>query len=393
MTIVRMRGVDSLLLRDGRPFSNDIGAQSARTLPLPHPSTLAGYLRTRIGTESGWQWDAAHAQMARQIEVHGPLPVRGEGAEQTVVFPAPRDAVVFERPDGTIEAERLTPENAAAEVTTDLPFGLVPLILDREEKPASGCAFWEKDALMPWLAGDTPPSLARIGGLPRETRTHVKMADFHRTTEEGALFQVEYLCPREKRGGKYPLEPFDLLEWSFLARASTEASVLPNIETGSGYLGGERRHATLHRLSETQAAVWPTCPASLADALKVTKKVRLLLATPALFGNGWYPGWLDEENGKLVGTPPNAGNLRLCLKAAAIGRREPVSGWDLERGANGKPKGAKPARWMVPAGSVYFFEKISGDTVPLTDDIWLAPVSDAPQDKRDGFGLACWGVY
>ena len=48
---------------------------------------------------------------------------------------------------------------------------------------------------------------------------------------------------------------------------------------------------------------------------------------------------------------------------------------------------------MVPAGSVYFFEKVDGDARILATNGWLKPVSDAPQDCSDGFGLSLWGTW
>jgi CRISPR-associated protein Cmr3 len=48
---------------------------------------------------------------------------------------------------------------------------------------------------------------------------------------------------------------------------------------------------------------------------------------------------------------------------------------------------------MAPAGSVYFFETLDGDPVDLIPNAWLRPVSDDPKDKRDGYGLALWGIW
>jgi CRISPR-associated protein Cmr3 len=48
---------------------------------------------------------------------------------------------------------------------------------------------------------------------------------------------------------------------------------------------------------------------------------------------------------------------------------------------------------MVPAGGVYFFTRVDGDPRVLATNGWLKPVSDAPHDRRDGFGLAVWGTW
>jgi CRISPR-associated protein Cmr3 len=114
----------------------------------------------------------------------------------------------------------------------------------------------------------------------------------------------------------------------------------------------------------------------------------MMLATPALFGGGWKPGWLDDN---LEGTPPGAG-VKLRLAGVSMDRWRAVSGFGLEDGT----LGPKPVRRMAPAGSVYFFEYISGDRTTLAAGGWLTPVSDLAadgQDRRDGFGLALWGVW
>jgi CRISPR-associated protein Cmr3 len=72
-----------------------------------------------------------------------------------------------------------------------------------------------------------------------------------------------------------------------------------------------------------------------------------------------------------------------------VPRPEVVSGWDLVKG---KPK---KSRRLAPAGSIYFVE-LNGtpeDRRRWCDETWLACVSDAEQDRRDGFGLAALGTW
>jgi CRISPR-associated protein Cmr3 len=47
---------------------------------------------------------------------------------------------------------------------------------------------------------------------------------------------------------------------------------------------------------------------------------------------------------------------------------------------------------MVPAGGAYFFELLKGQSSDL-EKLWLESVSDEEQDRRDGFGLATWGIW
>jgi CRISPR-associated protein Cmr3 len=41
---------------------------------------------------------------------------------------------------------------------------------------------------------------------------------------------------------------------------------------------------------------------------------------------------------------------------------------------------------------MYFFEVTSGDPAVLSE-CWLESVADEEQDRRDGFGLAVWGIW
>ena len=49
--LVTVRGLDTLLFRDGSPFDTTPGG-TARGLSIPFPSTLAGFLRTQAGRRS-----------------------------------------------------------------------------------------------------------------------------------------------------------------------------------------------------------------------------------------------------------------------------------------------------------------------------------------------------
>lgn len=392
---IRLHGRDPLIFRDGRPFGSEPGALSARTLALPFPGTLAGVLRTAAGNAAGWQWNGETATQALQVEVAGPLLER----DRTLCFPAPLDALLIspEEGAGRPRVHCLRPDVAAAG-NTDLPFRLLPLCPPEEGKPAKGYAYWTREELVAWLAhpdgeGFAPPG--RLQGPEREHRAHVAIAAEQGTSREGHLFTTEGLSFRSAlRTGDEPdadeyeagqsgagdgaAAEYRSVEWSLLARVRG-AGELPS---GLISCGGEGRLALLERLQE--GASRERCPGSLAERLAETTRVRLLLATPAHFAGGWRPGWLDE--GTLEGTPPGVEGLRLRLTAAAVGRREAVSGWDYQR------KGPKAVRWLVPAGSVYFFEVAEGEARAVAER-WLEPISDGAQDRRDGYGLALWGVW
>jgi CRISPR-associated protein Cmr3 len=110
----------------------------------------------------------------------------------------------------------------------------------------------------------------------------------------------------------------------------------------------------------------------------------MVLATPAIFSAGWKPGWLGSD---LRGTIPGT-QAKVRLAAACVERWRPMSGWSLETGNRGE----KPVRRVVPAGSVYFFERESADDLDVAE-AWLKPVSDGDQFSLDGFGVVLWGKW
>lgn len=366
---LRLRGRDPLLFRDGRPFGNELGALTARTLALPAPGTLAGFVRTRAGEAAGWSWNEESAARARQLAIAGPL------LEQwgNPVLPAPADALIWEAEENEARGEPpglrlmpLRPASLPAGAGCDLPAGLRPLRPEAERKPAEGCRYWPADRLLEWLADETgrntsaPP---RIDGPPIEERAHVAVQAATRAAAEGQLFTTQGLAFGE--------------EWSLLARVPAD---LPPL-AGLAPFGGEGRLATVEELERFDPL---PCPPALTETLRQAAWVRMLLVTPGCFAGGWKPGWLDE---RLAGSPPGAPEVSLRLAAAAVPRREAVSGWDY---AKRRPK---PTRWLAPAGSVYFFEVTGGTPAALAGEAWLAPVSDADQDRRDGYGLALWGGW
>jgi CRISPR-associated protein Cmr3 len=374
--IVRIRGIDPLLFRDGRPFGAEIGSLSARTLTCPYPSTVTGFVRTFLGNRMAIDWNRREDILCvLATAVHGPLLERNGEA----VFHAPADALVT----GTAKEPRVfalrpwqdLPEHAGC----DLPKHLIPLRVDTDEKPLKGYDFWQGSSLMRWLenADSTSFTLPEpVGKMEVEQRTHVAIDDEKGVSAESLLYSVEYLSFERYRWGKNGSRE----RWALLARLESDEDL--SLARGVGLLGGEKRLALLEPAEDS---CWPACPETLRRALSQSRRVRMFLATPAIFEGGWKPGWL---NGKLEGSPPCAPGVKLRLVSAAVKRREAVSGWSYRQDRQ-QPK---PLRLLAPAGSVYFFEVLEGDPAALAE-AWLRPVSDDEHDRRDGYGLTLWGIW
>ncbi|MGH8549783.1 MAG: type III-B CRISPR module-associated Cmr3 family protein [Methylococcales bacterium] len=126
---------------------------------------------------------------------------------------------------------------------------------------------------------------------------------------------------------------------------------------------------------------WPACPEHLLGLLVPVVPgdlVRGLLATPAVFEEGWRPGWLNWNDGDKAwcGTPESLPGWEFKLIAAAIDCYQPYSGWAMRDSKRGK-RGARAIRRMVPAGSVFWFQVVRKGTESLSR-AWMKSACEDP---------------
>ena len=382
---------DPIIARDGRPSGE---GNRMRSLNWIYPSVLAGSVRTLLGktvspqTEARPFDDETLLDRVKETTVTGPFPC----AKDRLFFSAPRDVVIYEK-DGQKKIMLLRPKRMAEGEGCDVPGdGCWPIDVTEDVKPAKSPAFWSQDLMVQWLTQDgakdfTVPaeqSEDMLDMFAKEDRVHASIDPKRFATKDGMLFSTEGLA----------ISPDDLPAYKARVKQKGIALVAkvssPNAEMEDALsklcswhpLGGERRLAYFKGQAHSDA--W-SCPNDVVSALAGAKGVRMVLATPALFAGGWLPGWLDQSS--LEGSPPGC-TVRLRLRGACVGRWLPLSGWSLEKGR----RGPKPVRRLVPDGSVYFFEVLSGDPQELRH-VWLDCVSDEAQDRRDGFGASLWGVW
>jgi CRISPR-associated protein Cmr3 len=380
---------DPLVARDGRPFGAGQGNRM-RGLPWPLPSVVAGSFRTALVKAGSGDFSGDIPQRLMQIEVAGAFPVHGG----ELYLPAPNDAVAEpnENGKGIKFLHRVSPQPITG--GCDLPEdGLRPVMLSESQagedfKPAEVPAWWPVGKYAEWLLGnDVSFDSSFLRGPLQETRDHVCLDAERGAAAEGQIFATAGLnvtrLPRFGVDGSRPLHE-RLAEITLSGRITipdSETALTIGQQFGIWHpLGGERR--MVHWQQEAAETTGWNCPAGIRSALATATKVRMALATPAVFKGGWKPGWLT------MGLGGELSGVKLKLVGASSGRWKAVSGWSLA-----PPRGPRPIRRMVPAGSVYYFEVVKpGDAAPLAD-LWLQSVSDDEQERRDGFGLAVWGVW
>jgi len=377
MTLWILEARDPLIFGDGKPFSAIPGSR-AKSLPAPYPSTLAGSVRTRAGTDpASGKFVAARIPELLQQQVRGPFLVELSDsgvapAIQEWLLPAPADALLLQ--DGT--RRRLRPLRLPAGASTNLQdLAIVGTAAAVKQKPADKPPlYWRWPAYLGWLQapadGPVAPDDLGHAGPVREARVHVSIDTGTQRADEGALFQTS--------GMEYNrISSPDSKELSALRRFALALETSASVTPGIAFLGGERR---VVRWSKADAPL-PACPPELRRLIIAQRACRLVLVTPGCFDKGWQPAWVLSA----------APGVTATLVGAAVARYQTVSGWDYAA----QPGRPKPTRRLAPAGSVYFL-KLEGDEAAIgwfVDAVWLQPISDSQQDRLDGFGLALAGAW
>ena len=360
-TVVSLDPLAPIIVRSARPM---VGRSDADPARFPPPSTTAGCLRTAWARATGRPFGPDLAELT----VAGPLLLT---RADEVLAPKPADVLYFGHGDEA-RCRRAEPRPFEAGAGADLPGGLLPVQLTAPDdgKPEPGPAWWGWDDLLAFRRGEQVSyrKLSENGWAPEgDRRTHVAIDPRTRAADRGRLFQTEGLD----------------LDAPDRSSGSSAGGLRLLVRCGEAlgktlvHLGGKRRLAALQPEAER---TWPASPPGWLNGIGDAGGLCLTLLTPGIFSAGYRPGWLDDET--LIGSPPTAPRLRLQLRAVAVDRWQPHSGWDLAR------RRPRATRKLAGAGATYWF-RILGEADPdLLDALWLASISDLEQDRRDGFGLA-----
>ena len=322
--VVSLEPLAPIIVRSGRPMDDRSDADPAR---FPPPSTTAGCLRTAWARAA----DRPFGPELARLMVAGPLLLT---RTDQILAPKPADALYFGHGDEA-RCTRGEPRPFDAGAGADLPDGLLPVQLTApaDAKPGAGPTWWRWDHLLAFRQG-APISYRTLrengwSPPPGDRRTHVAINPGTQAADPGRLFQTEGLdldAPEQIAGPSAG-------GLRLLVRCGEpmgEALV---------HLGGKRRLAALQPEDE---GIWPTPPPGWLNGIGEAGGLCLTLLTPGIFSAGHRPGWLDGET--LTGSPPAAPRLRLQLRAAAVERWQPHSGWDL---AGPHPQACRRGRHLL----------------------------------------------
>ena len=376
---------------------------------------------------------------------HGGHGGAGGPAQAKLWLPPPANARAVH---GRESAVALRPTLAPAGAGCDLPFGMLPLLPPaapraRLDLPPPG--LWSLPAVVDWLLergavqARAPWQTSPLLALPQCAEpVHIR-TDASRQVEEGAFFvnlACDYTLPSDQaarhgcRGLWLRCEVPALTPRQLAARTPPTAAddLLRGFDGVAGQawrLGADGALACVSRADSNEQighAELARLDTTLA-ALKAGGALCLVLATPGCFGrNGWYP-WLRRDElaargtngrrlplpsqpvpeGRLLGWPPG---WRFRLRAAAVGAPVPQGSLKARSGREAKPlpqarrqqpgphtaaSGLGQLQWLVPAGSMYWFEVLQTGEPPAPGSLQLRPCSEA-QFARDGHALALYAA-
>lgn len=345
MTWYFVRPTDLVLFREPGPFDAAEGHVARSRVP-PTPRPLLGALRavafrramlTEIPPPRGHPMNERYgdANGYGRLRARGPFLARSQGAGVDAYFPAPLNTL---RREGSGDLFELQPLRHAR-LASFWDLGLRPLwaSFPTPGEPPDGQVL-SANELLAYLRGGVPRTAPASSLFVEEQKVGIALDPLRKAAQPGMLYVARLHRFHEDCGLLFDLElPEADDPWAPAQLLGREGTIL---------LGGERRPGSYSAADLAPATRALLDPAAAAEAVAAQGgppwRVKLLLATPALFPGGWR---LPEA----VLAP-----WRAELVSCAVGKPTTVGGWDLARQA------PRPSRRAVPAGSVYFLE-VNGD--------------------------------
>lgn len=190
--------------------------------------------------------------------------------------------------------------------------------------------------------------------VSRDYKTH--------TAKEGMLYSIEFARMNEKVNDRANDKAGFFIEIEGLDKFEEKMKTQKAIR-----LGGESKSALCNYKVDWDSPVKP----------HISENLKVVTLTHSIFDNGWLPDGIDSNGeGKIEG-------VEVKLISAAMRKHVGIGGWDI---VNNK---SKPVRRAVPAGSVFLFKVISGNSERLSNKRLI----NIGQETEKGLGQAIIGGF
>lgn len=353
--IVKIDPIDTLFFRDGKPFTMGSDTWADAIFP-PHPSVIYGALRSAYFSNHIDELEKANetSDPTKTLKIKGIYFLIGND----IYYPLPIDCVreknnvndimkvtmlsVIENKGISSCAVGWILSCKGNEKVENVPDGLIRKSMFKKYLLLENPSRFSIRKLNDFIISEP-----KIGiGIDRDTHA----------SEESKLYRVDMQRLEDRQGTKLSI----IVDF--------EGLTLPE-EGGLIKLGGEGKAVSYNKYDES---------VSVGSSVFIEKRFKVYLATPAIFENGWLPKWIDEKT--LIG---NYKGIELRLLTASIGKQINIGGFDMKR------KRPKPMYKAVPAGSIYCFEIIKGDTQKFHESFNGTAISDVYPEQ--GFGISFLG--
>ncbi|MEW6006316.1 MAG: type III-B CRISPR module-associated protein Cmr3 [Stygiobacter sp.] len=359
---IKIDAIDTLFFKDGKPFSMGEETWADGIFPPP-PSVIYGALRTTFFSENPNELSKANTNddPTQNLVIKEISFTYGE----TEYVPIPLDYAKKKNEKVNI-AYRLKPETMINLSSSSLNNNFLRLSPSEniEEIESVDEAIISFSSLKRYLKGEeSKVSYIKLSDLVlSEPKIGIGRDDALHTTDEGKLYRVGLKRLYEKKENGNKINSLSLL-------VAFDGLDLP--EKGLIKLGAEGK-AAKYSLIQDEVQVFTD------DELdKINDKSFIIyLLTPALFKNGWYPDFMNNELTK---------NLGLELVTASIGKPISLAGFDMVK------KIPKLMRKAVPGGSVFFVKSNQVSFKEVYKSLNNKSISE--YNRKEGLGLCFIGRY
>ncbi len=375
--------LDVVAFRGNKMFGQS--GSFGETSVMPYPSVFAGAFRSilfmhlsRSGKMDFLNNVAIESELGSEIgtsSTFGSLKISwsslavGELEDETVVsaqplYPLPSDSISFDGGD-----------SALARLFNLEDFSIVgcystrtPIVVTKNRGKRQN-VYCHTNEYLKYLNGESDFKVVSTSEFVKmESRVGIKVDGKYRTAVPGGIYSSNYhrlkINNHESYGYLVGLNGSTLIPKSGILRLGADGKAAAYTEVKTN-------------LPTTNYAV-----------LAKRSLFKVVVQTPIISDKGWLPELVNSDNalGGEIGQ-----RIGAVLIGSSIPKREILSGWDI---STNRPK---PARGVVPSGSVYFFEydnsKVSKDDLQSLDRQLVDGLLCANEnDRKTGYGIAQLGI-